>query len=459
MRSKYKNLIIIGNGFDCWQDIPTSYEEFRQYYFLHIESVAEELGCAFYTTTDDNEEEKRITAVELIYGNPFEPKPLESDFFWNLEARLDQIDDQIINLYFGREKEGLERLNKAVDEALLLIRRLFSDWVATIDINNQSSGYRFTDDCFVINFNYTDTVEKRFGISPENVYHIHGIAKCSDTIVVGHSSHPEKPFEEMKERHIMKPIDPEKGLPRIDGLYAIENALYKTDKHTADNIDQLCKAFVEHNLHIEDIENIYVLGHSFAQADYDYFDFLDYVTRCGCNFERLSPVGHLDMELLAILGSQSDRAEEFLIEMLVLNLEYAVHHRNRLIPDSQDFFPELKAVDKLYGGERSYSESAAIKAVKQRFWFEQAGRTKKVLEEIADKYHIPVPAGCHSILGYMDYKDYGHEQRRKNAQWHISYFSPEDKKQIRSVMKALHQKRYALYPSIDECIADFLASN
>ena len=25
-RSNYKNLIIIGNGFDCWQGIPTSYE-------------------------------------------------------------------------------------------------------------------------------------------------------------------------------------------------------------------------------------------------------------------------------------------------------------------------------------------------------------------------------------------------------------------------------------------------
>ena len=96
-RSKYKNLIIIGNGFDRWQDILTSYEEFRKYYFSNIERVVEELGCSFYATTDDDGEEKRITAVELVYGNPFEPKYLESDFFWNLEARLDRIDNQIIN--------------------------------------------------------------------------------------------------------------------------------------------------------------------------------------------------------------------------------------------------------------------------------------------------------------------------------------------------------------------------
>lgn len=33
---KYKNLIIVGNGFDRWQNLPTSYENFRLYYQDHI---------------------------------------------------------------------------------------------------------------------------------------------------------------------------------------------------------------------------------------------------------------------------------------------------------------------------------------------------------------------------------------------------------------------------------------
>ena len=454
-RSKYKNLILIGNGFDRWQDIPSSYENFRQYYLAHIEQVAKELGCSFYSSVDDKGEEKKVTAVELIYGNPFAPKHLEADFFWNLEARLDGIDDQIINLYFGREKEGIEKLNKAVEEAVLLIQRLFSDWVVSLDISSLNSGYRLTDDCFVINFNYTDTVEKRFGISPQNVYHIHGSAQCADTIIVGHASHPEMAFKELIERRFIKPLDPSKGLPRIDGLYAIENALYKTDKHTADNIDQLCKTFVERGVHIEDIEHIYVLGHSFAKADYDYFEFIDQVTKCGCNYEKIAPVGHLDMRMLGILSTESDLADDLLLNQIFLNIAYAMHHRNRLVPDAEDFFPELQAVDELYGKSPAYRENEAAKAVKQRFWFEQAARTQSVLEEIAEKYRVSVPEGCHSILGYMDYKDYGHDRRRQNAQWHISYFSPQDKKRIQSVMKSLHQKRYTLYSSIDQCIAKF----
>ena len=61
---------------------------------------------AFYTIKDTAGIEKKVTAVELIYGNPFEPNQLENDFFWNLEARMDKIDDQIINLYFGRSVEA-----------------------------------------------------------------------------------------------------------------------------------------------------------------------------------------------------------------------------------------------------------------------------------------------------------------------------------------------------------------
>ena len=454
-KSKYKNIIIVGNGFDCWQRLPTSYEQFRLYYAEHIEEVAKELGCSVFTITDQAGQERRITAVEMVYGDPFAPHELKEDFFWNLEARLDQIDDQMISLYFGRGENDVDLLNRAVDEALLLIRRLFCDWIATIEIVAQETDYCFSDDCFVINFNYTDTVEKRFGVKSENVYHIHGDAHHPETIIVGHSSHPEKPFEELKERHFIRSVGPTERLPRIDALYAVENALYKTDKHIADNIDQLCKAFVERDVHIEDIENIYVLGHSFAQADVAYFEFIDQVTRCGCDFERIAPVGHLDKELLALLSLGGELSENLLMSLIELNMAYAMHHRERIVPAAEDLFPEMKAVDELFGGLREYIEADAVQAVKQRFWYEQAERTNMVLEELAKKYHVPVPKECHSILGYMNYKDYGHTPRRKNAQWHISFYSKEDKKRIERVMKAMQLKRFTLYPSIDECIARF----
>lgn len=147
---KYKNLIIIGNGFDRWQNLPTSYENFRLYYQDHITSAAEALGCSFYTVTDKIGKEQKLTAVELIYG----------------------------------------------------------------DILN-----------------------------------------------------PEKPFSELIEHRFIRSEDPKKGVPRLEGLYAVEKALYETDKHVVDCMDDLCVAFMENGGHMEDIENIYVLGYSFAPAE------------------------------------------------------------------------------------------------------------------------------------------------------------------------------------------------
>jgi len=454
-RSKYKNLIIVGNGFDCWQGIPTSYEKFCFYYNEHIEEVADSLGCSFYTTTEKCGGEKKITAVELIYGNPFDPDILEKEFFWNLEARMDKLDDQIINLYFGRSEEGRKKLSKAVDEAILLLRRLFCDWVTTFNVEAKDSGFKFSDDCFVINFNYTDTLEKRFGVEESNDFHIHGSAANPDSIIVGHSTHPEKPYEELIQHHFIKPEDPSKGLPRFDGLYAVEDALYRTDKHTADKIDEFCVALMKNGVHIEDIENIYVLGHSFAQADMDYFKFINAVTRCGCNYEKISPIGHLDPGLLKAIICGDEHGLELLEGMILLNIQYAAEHRNRIDHEAKDFFADP---DKGRDNKMPYSEEYAKYAVEQRFWFEQSGRTQEILNGLARQYCVPVPEGCHSILSYMDYVDYGHDQRKRNAKWHISYYSNEDQKRIKKVLRDLHVKNYTLYPTIDECIAEFAQS-
>ena len=334
-RSKYRNLIIVGNGFDCWQSIPTSYEAFRLYYSKHVEEVAKALGYGIYTVTDKSGAKKNITAVELIYGNPFEPNYLENEFFWNLEARMDRLDDQKINFFFGRSAEGREKLRKTVDEAITLLRRLFCDWVETFNIKKENSGFRFSDDSFIVNFNYTDTLEKRFGVNPNNDFHIHGVATDPSSIVVGHSTHPEMPLKELIEQHFIKPEDPAKGLPRFEGLYAVEEALYRTDKHTADRIDEFCVSLMKNGVHIEDIENIYVLGHSLAPADMDYFSFINAITRCGCNYEDLSAVGHMNQDFLASLN------DERLLGWIILNVQYATAHRGRIDPNAEDIFAFL----------------------------------------------------------------------------------------------------------------------
>lgn len=445
-RSKYKNLIIVGNGFDCWQSLPTSYEKFRVYYNEHIEETARALGYERYTIIDQSGMEKKVTAVELIYGNPLMADQLENEFFWNLEARMDKLDDQNINLFFGRSAEGRKKLSKVVDEAIMLLRKLFCDWVATFNIEEADSGFRFLQDSFVINFNYSDTLEKRFGVNPNNDFHIHGVAANPDSIVVGHATHPEKPFRELIDHNFIRPEDPAKGLPRLEGLYAVEEALYKTDKHTMDRIDELCVALMKNGVHVEDIENIYVLGHSFAQADMDYFSFINAITRCGCDYSSLSAAGHMDPELLYSLD------DDRLLGLILLNIQYATEHKKRIDPRADDIFASL---DEGRNHKLPYDEELAKYAVTQRFWFEQVSRTREVLDKLSKQYGVPVPDGCHSILEYMNDVDHGHDPRKKNAVWHISCHTDEDRQRIQKAMKELRIKNYNLYATINDCIADF----
>lgn len=203
---------------------------------------------------------------------------------------------------------------------------------------------------------------------------------------------------------------------------------------------------MKNGVHIEDIENIYVLGHSLAPADMDYFLFVNAITRCGCNYDDLSAVGHIDKRLLGALN------EERLLGLIILNVQYATAHQSRVDPNADDIFAFL---DEGRNNKLPYSESDAKYAVTQRFWYEQAQRTQGILENLEKQYGVQIPESCYSILSYMDYIDYGHDQRKRNATWHISCYSDADRKRAKRVMKELRIKNYSLHPSISEYIADF----
>ncbi len=457
-KPKYRNLILIGNGFDCWQGLPTAYDEFRKYYASHIDEAMSALNIPPKTIAEPDGTTKTITPVELVYGDPFNPQKLPSEFFWAFETSLDKMDDQQLILYYGRNKKGIDQLKETVEQAQAILRRLFSGWILSLDITEADSEYQFKDDCFFVNFNYTDTLEKRFKVPQSSIYHIHGDAEHPDSIIFGHATHPETAFQELTEQRFMKSRFPGRGLPRYKALYAIEDALYRTDKHVADNIDHMCAAFMDAGLHIEDIENVYVLGHSFGNPDEEYFDYIDKITRCGCNFEALSAAGKLaEDEFMQVLLLGIPGSEELLLPMIQLNVQYAAHHRERELGREPIPFPKAeKMAERLFGPEKPYDSRDAYeekRAVHRRFLFEQADRTHQFLQEVAQRHGCAeFPNGIHSILELADYLDGGHTQRLRNAQWHISYRTPADQTQIKRIMKQIGLKRYHLYDSIDKCL-------
>ncbi len=317
-RTPVDTLILIGNGFDIWQNLDTSYRSFERYYEAHLEEVLERFHLKKYTKYNDDgtiaidSEGNTITYsdVELFYGDPFKPQKLDHTFWWNFETSMDKIDDQQINYFFGRD--GVKNIKRCAENAQKILKEMFRDWVGTIHISEEISKYAFGDNVLFVNFNYTDTLLKRFGVKAVNEFHIHGMANEKESIIVGHATHPEYPYE---------PLRMFKNKPRMEGVYYIEEFLYNSDKHIEDNYMKLQIFCGLHGVRIENIKKIFVLGLGFGDADLGYIKHLIYETQ-GISE---NPETYLEQEEKAYLDSLDSDG------IMHINMQYAFSHRERVM--------------------------------------------------------------------------------------------------------------------------------
>ena len=264
-------IVIIGNGFDRWLGLNTSYSDFHKYYLEHRDELAKK---KYRMELEDGTIEE-FTDVELVYGDPFDPGELDDDFWNGFEQSLSHIDAERLNLFFGKEKSGLKKMNKSIKNAKKILTKAFCGWIQSISIEPKESDYCFGDNCVFINFNYTDTLHKRMGVKEEFEYHIHGEADDSESIIFGHNKHPHEP----------EPLLYRLG-GRFRGLYYVDNVLYETDKHCADNVQMLIMFLALHGVMKEEIKDIYVLGYSISPVDLEYFAFLMDATKVESDVEE-----------------------------------------------------------------------------------------------------------------------------------------------------------------------------
>lgn len=335
-RAPIDTLFLIGNGFDRWQGLNTGYDAFEKYYREHIEEVLSRLHIPKRELLDKNgntvldADGKAITYcdVELFYGDPYKPNRLPSAFWNDFETSLDKIDDQEINYFFGREKEGIQGIQRCANNAQRILREMFCDWITSINITEQEAEYDFGQNCLFVNFNYTDTLLKRFGVEEKNEFHIHGSAEDRDSMIFGHATHPEKPYAKIQ-------MGPEH--PRFQGLYYIEEFLYNADKHIEDNYMKLRMFLALHGVRVEDIKKIYVLGLGYGDADLSYIRHLINATQ-GI---AIDVEAYLTDEERVYLDSLDD------VGKMHMNMQYAISHRERIMEKKPISYPELEAQDKI----------------------------------------------------------------------------------------------------------------
>ncbi len=267
------SLFIVGNGFDMAHGFKTSFNQFKKW-------LRDEYGA------DVSEEIIEIPEFQTNYKrlHQYDSKNM-AIFFYNLiyhilgddwndfESALptlnweESIEASVEGLKYAGDFEpqdlidiAEEYASKLRDMAFILKDHLFRSWAQQIDIKNPTKlsnklkSIIETDECYFLNFNYTDTIELQYNV--KNVCHIHGRATNHDELIVGHAGQYKGPSEEEYDRNYY-----------MIETYGYINAICEQYRKDTE------RAFLKHLSFFESLTNItdiYVHGFSFSPVDIYY---------------------------------------------------------------------------------------------------------------------------------------------------------------------------------------------
>lgn len=246
-------LYIVGNGFDLHHGVQSSYAAFGRY-------LREVDADTYYQ-------------LERYFS-------VDDDFWWQFEAQLANLDtdslldDAVAHLpSYGADdwsdaghhdyEYELDRVVAAISSTL---RLRFSKWVRQLVIPPStlmiSKLLPLRRDARYLTFNYTDTLQRLYGIQDSSVIHIHGAAAhANDQLVLGHG------WARTAADSFNHGIDPESADVRVMGGNEIVDRYFtETFKPTARVIETHQPFFRS----LSEIKKIFIAGHSLSSVDLPY---------------------------------------------------------------------------------------------------------------------------------------------------------------------------------------------
>src|SRR5690606_14953339 len=135
----------------------------------------------------------------------------------------------------------------------------FAEWIRQIVVPLPTSlpgpPARIDPTARFISFNYTDTLQRLYGVIDDQVWHIHGAATGANSLVLGHGWRPK-----LAETWSAS-LDPEQEDTRvIDGAQIIDDYFKRSFKPTKEIIANNAARFAA----LADVDAIHVLGHSLS---------------------------------------------------------------------------------------------------------------------------------------------------------------------------------------------------
>lgn len=251
-----RTLYVIGNGFDLWHGIPSSYSCFRDYVRLHGRDVFDAVES--YLPAGKNWSDLEALFAEIDVDHIIE----SLGHFMGSYGDDDWSDSGHHDFQYEVERV-VEHLSRE-------LRFLFGEWIRQLPIPKATTvrrRLRFLDtDAIFLTFNYTKTLQEIYGAADANVLHIHGNADLPDSeLVLGHAWHLES-RRSLNDRPEIEEID-----VRLAEVHDILDEYFsKTFKPSA----QITKAHSDFFALMRDVKEVFVLGHSLSNIDAPYFDAL-----------------------------------------------------------------------------------------------------------------------------------------------------------------------------------------
>ena len=244
-------LHIVGNGFDLAHGIASSYADFKDYAWKHGDQYLMGLLETCYPDANPKNGELYLWSdLERALGN--------LDFQAAFEASTDDI-----QLEDGHEGRYIAQMEDAPEFLLGMMfdtfHRVFEDWANDIDNNVDPIPhlFHFGGGDNYLSFNYTDTLEKVYGVPRDRINYIHGRRNSNDEIIVGHHA-------------VVNAYDHLGDDPMIyeyQGYDNIANEVNKQRKLTSDIIANNREYWQS----LGQVDKVMVYGHSLTDVDMDYF--------------------------------------------------------------------------------------------------------------------------------------------------------------------------------------------
>jgi len=241
-------LYIIGNGFDLFHRLPTSYSHFHNYVIGNNTELLNTLDWYFSFETGNGylwtnfEDDLRTFEASSFFDDNDNVNLSGDNVGWSSAFGLqDELEEETTNLVSG-------------------IKQAFGDWIDSIDIELVKPVITFQEDAFFLTFNYTLVLENVYKIDPGNILHIHGDTTYgADDLIFGHNiDFPEEPeLDENGDSNRTMFTDAENA-SKIP-LHAFRKPVEDTVLNNQRTFASLCN-----------VREIFVLGHSLNEIDLPY---------------------------------------------------------------------------------------------------------------------------------------------------------------------------------------------